>query len=372
MIPTRASTRELLCACLLTLFFGPSAFGESAAVPGRSQEAGRADNVQFEVVEGRSVRIFYDLVAGDPNVLLNVRLVVSQDGGQTFDLVPRSVSGAVGPAVAPGRGKEIRWEAARDIERLEVEQLRVRVLVSAIVAQRPRSSWGVSGSFVPDWRMPSGLERVFFALNTTDYRVSGSELRVGVVRGRTDAGDWGFALVMKRVKAGSFVSRSLDIHGFTEVITYTADSLWFTGGEIYKFLPFVRIGDRQQVGIVIAAGVSLQPGGTVERRIDGPVFVSDPYSTSTPQVVPEGPGVMIDDHGSIVNVLPGSRNVIDSVKATRLFDKSIWSSNPQVLGRVELAWALTLSSRARLRVSGGFNFPTVQLFSVELVQFVGR
>jgi len=59
------------------------------------------------------VRITYDVADADGD-LVTVRLTCSSNGGQTFDLLPVSMTGAVNTPVTPGLNKQIVWDAARD------------------------------------------------------------------------------------------------------------------------------------------------------------------------------------------------------------------------------------------------------------------
>lgn len=79
------------------------------------------------------------------------------------------------------------------------------VIVSAVPAeaQSPRSYWGVSGSFVPVWETNSDFKVVFDA---DELVLEGSELRIGFVRGRALAGEWGVSFVQRQIKEGSTVS----------------------------------------------------------------------------------------------------------------------------------------------------------------------
>ncbi len=67
-------------------------------------------NMRNVVVDKRII-VTYDLDASYP---MNVRLVGSNDGGQTYDMNVVAVSGDVGPMVPPGRSKQIIWEALDD------------------------------------------------------------------------------------------------------------------------------------------------------------------------------------------------------------------------------------------------------------------
>src|SRR5438477_8304444 len=63
-------------------------------------------NVRVERLEGGTVRITYDLnpPAGAATTYA-VNVEVSEDGGQTFGIKTRSVSGDAGASVRAGRGK---------------------------------------------------------------------------------------------------------------------------------------------------------------------------------------------------------------------------------------------------------------------------
>ena len=84
-------------------------------------------NVATEILPGKKVRITYDVsdVDGDP---VSIFVRVSADGGTTFDVPVRTVSGDVSPmdfitdpafapplpSIAPGNGKQIVWDAPAD------------------------------------------------------------------------------------------------------------------------------------------------------------------------------------------------------------------------------------------------------------------
>ena len=69
--------------------------------------------VLVEQVPGtKEVRIVYDL-GHSGGLSSTVSVMVSRDGGGSF-LDPISLSGAVGPGITPGNGKEILWEVGQD------------------------------------------------------------------------------------------------------------------------------------------------------------------------------------------------------------------------------------------------------------------
>ena len=72
-------------------------------------------NVRF-VIEADQVHVFYTLVGEGE---YEVSLQLSKDGGRTFFLVPRSLSGDVGSEVEPGQNKRVIWDVLKDVPRLE-------------------------------------------------------------------------------------------------------------------------------------------------------------------------------------------------------------------------------------------------------------
>jgi hypothetical protein len=91
--------------------------------------AGRADNVRAAVGDVL-VNVTYDLVADDPRATFAVRLEASRDGGKTYDIVPKSVTGHVGAGVMAGAGKSIFWRAGEDIESVGLERFQYRVVLT--------------------------------------------------------------------------------------------------------------------------------------------------------------------------------------------------------------------------------------------------
>jgi hypothetical protein len=107
-----------------------------------AQAANPAVNIS-SVVRGGVVVVSYDLVSSDPAAQFSVALDVSADGGRTFALRPKTLKGDVGAAVRTGAGKQITWEAARDVENLDVDRYRYRVTAVRSLAAT------ASGSQIP-------------------------------------------------------------------------------------------------------------------------------------------------------------------------------------------------------------------------------
>jgi hypothetical protein len=367
--PDGSSRASSWLALALLLLAAPNA---SAAVAAGASQApvGRVENVRFEIAEGGIVRVFYDLLADNPQQLVGVILSVSQDAGKTFEVTAASVTGDVGAAVLPGPGKQIVWEAARDVERLDATALRLRIMVTIAGALlEPPSFWGVGGSFAPTWTTSSKWGERLFNAQLADF--GGSEFRVGIVRGRSGSGDWGVSLVRKRLKTGSTVVRDLSAPGSSTTTYRAIADVWSTGVEVHGFLPFLSIGRDTQIGVILAGGVANNFSGTVQRQVEGPIHANSPYEGGPLIEVPQGPGFIVDDRGNVIEVGPGETVARDDVVASNLYRVSGWDVPIQVLGRAELAVAFDVRPGVRLRASGGFNFPGFPAFSVEMVYFPG-
>jgi hypothetical protein len=79
------------------------------------------------------VTISYDLTPFDGPGEFDVTLEVSTNAGQTYDVQPRSLSGDIGRAVSSGRGKRVVWEAGKDVENLQTDQFRFRIVIQVVI-----------------------------------------------------------------------------------------------------------------------------------------------------------------------------------------------------------------------------------------------
>ena len=104
------------------------------ALPGAAlAQTNPAQNIN-SVVRGGVVVVSYDLVSADPAAVFSVALEASTDGGKTYGVEPKTVQGDVGQSVRAGQGKQITWEASRDVEIL-VDRLRYRVVAQPLKSQ---------------------------------------------------------------------------------------------------------------------------------------------------------------------------------------------------------------------------------------------
>ena len=76
-------------------------------------------------------------------------------------------------------------------------------LARPVLAQKPSSSWGVVASVTPNWTV---ADRTKYFFGGGEVGMDGSEFTIGVARGRTLSGDWGFSYMRMKVNDGSTVS----------------------------------------------------------------------------------------------------------------------------------------------------------------------
>lgn len=211
-----------------------------------------------------------------------------------------------------------------------------------------RSQWGVSGGFTPSWQF---LPQVADLIDK-DVSISGREFEFGIVRGRDLGGDWGLSFVRKNVKDGS---RAVDAAASCYSVgnapdiclptTYTPVDVSAQGVEIHKYVPFVTIKQRVQLGLNLAAGVGKLSGQVEERRPEFD-FVFDPSGRTVTPVVSET--VEISD----AKTLLGGYDIVPLVK-------------------FEMAAAVLVAPGLKVRVSGGINVPGYRTFAVTTTYLFG-
>lgn len=75
----------------------------------------------------RLIDISYD-VADEDGDLLEITMLVSNDGGATYGIVPAFLTGDVGAGISPGVGKHIVWDVELDRGHIKGEDFKVRVI----------------------------------------------------------------------------------------------------------------------------------------------------------------------------------------------------------------------------------------------------
>jgi hypothetical protein len=195
-------------------------------------------------------------------------------------------------------------------------------------AQIDDTSWGITAGVSPQWSMPGTMLAGLF--DATRLDVKGPEFRVGVIRGTTLGGEWGVSLIHKRLSKES----TIELEGPNAIVTVVADDAELIGGEVHRFFPFARSG-RVQFGVNVGGGVA-QLRGFVTGVYDGPTTASFTLPFPDAFVVT----------GRQIDWLP--------------------------VGRAELAGAVLLGERLKVRVSGGFNMPGLQVVSLSFSYLLGQ
>lgn len=242
------------------------------------------------------------------------------------------------------------------------------LLAAVSVAEaQDRSRWGAGGAVVPAWKVPSGsgpLAKLGEAvLESGDHGVDidGVDFRIGLVRGRLDAGEWGVSFVRRSMKDGStqggfdqscFESGSpgqQTTQCFTNGILYTYQDVNLTGLEVNKFIPVITIKRRLQIGVDVAGGFG-SLSGTAER------------------VEPENEQIPIQNaQGQFIG-----QRVVTTFNSTIVDAKELMVFDPTLIGRVEFAVAGVLAPNIRVRFSAGMNFPGSHVASISASYFFGR
>ena len=203
--------------------------------------------------------------------------------------------------------------------------LALLILPAEAGAQDRDSHWGVSFGFTPRWSATDSTMPVGVLWDDVDeIDLSGSELRVGIIRGSELGGDWGISFVRRRFRDQSVID--LTSAGDARNVT---DGVGLTGVEIHRFSPFITVAGAVQIGMEYGGGVGTLSG--------------DVIATNRPDI--------------------GVRDVTDALREHGI---------PIVpLARAELAAAIIAAPGLKVRIKGGLNFPGLQTFSVTLNYLFG-
>lgn len=221
-------------------------------------------------------------------------------------------------------------------------------LFFAAHASAQESSWGITGSFVPSWTVPAdnAVARAMFGADAMN--VSGSEFRVGFVRGRMLSGDWGVSFVRRKLKDGSTIASNLytdpELPGLEQGEFTTLRNVELTGVEAHKFTPFGTIAKRVQIGLLFGGGIASSKGSLDKRT------VSVDYRFA----------------GNRIEMIPMETQ--ETLDAKEL----VYPGNGLVpLGRLEIAVAGIVAPGLKVRASGGMAFPGMHSFSIAGIYLIG-
>ena len=176
-----------------------------------------------------------------------------------------------------------RRQGASIVYRLTALLVVVCLFPAAASAQNA-SHWGVVVSFAPEhsWKViPKMTEFLFDPGEHVDVR--STDFSIGIARGRDLGGDWGVSYVRRNIADGSALrEHDGDLSGNTQCVTALSEfaltrGVTQIGVEVHKFIPFVTIKRRVQVGLNVAGGVS-KFEGNVEFHEFNFDFSGDPRS----------------------------------------------------------------------------------------------
>lgn len=216
--------------------------------------------------------------------------------------------------------------------------LLVWLLPSAALAQE--SHWGVRASQTPQWKVPARLGQLFDG--TVD--ITGSEFMIGIARGRELGGDWGVSYARKTLSDESRVEK-FEPECFSNGCFESGSSVrmrgvTLSGVKVHKYVPFVTIKDRVQIGMNFAGGVGQFKGAldTLERDVE---FSGDRRTArQTETITTESASELIP-----VSFVP----LVD----------------------LEAAVAVSVARGLKIRMEGGLSFPGYRAVNIAAVYFFG-
>jgi len=110
--------------------------------------AQRIENVDFRVVNEKEIWVTYDIVDALNSETFDVSMEVSLDGGKTYTIVPKSVSGDVGVGVYGGKGKKIIWNVLADTKEYYAEQTTIKLSAKVNVQKGLYLFYGLGVGFI--------------------------------------------------------------------------------------------------------------------------------------------------------------------------------------------------------------------------------
>ncbi len=126
------ATAPTLLSHFLAFLFSLFSFGLVAYSIGYSGESTNHEpvvtNVYVQQRWGtRLIDIIYDVEDADGD-LLEITFECSNDGGESYTIIPTAVTGDVGKDITPGSGKKIVWDVGVDMPSTRGDQFRLRVI----------------------------------------------------------------------------------------------------------------------------------------------------------------------------------------------------------------------------------------------------
>ena len=247
------------------------------------------------------------------------------------------------------------------------------------------SSWGVVGTFVPKWYVPTFLEPLAALhyseddMSIEDQDLKGTEFRIGIARGRALSGDWGVSYVRRTFDestvsgingsgctgGGSGAAIVLQCQDLESELTRR--DVLLNGLEVHKFIPFVTFSQRVQVGLNVGGGFGFMSG-----HIDAEEFQTSYTCTFPPGVFPDFGSGGDEPPNPCANATITNVTTVQTGSSSDDVSRILKSdSDLMPIGRVEVAAAFIAGPRFKIRLAGGLNYPGVNVISITGVYFFG-
>ena len=131
-VSAREGVTLLAAGCLVIMLLGLIAHSHA-----QTNHAPVVKNVYVQQRPGtRLVDIIYDVEDADGD-LLEITVEASDDDGQTYTIVPESITGDVGNNIEPGKDKRIVWDVGRDLPGTKGDSFKVRIIADDGVGPSP-------------------------------------------------------------------------------------------------------------------------------------------------------------------------------------------------------------------------------------------
>ncbi len=205
--------------------------------------------------------------------------------------------------------------------------------------------WGISSTMVPQWEFLDFLEDSM----DRSIEMRGTDVQIGIVRGRQLGGEWGASFIMRRIDDDS---TSVQEHprcfaraGQPDVCaggtSHRTRQASLRGVQFHRFFPVTTVARRIQLGVVLAGGVARVRGQADETQEHLQITVNAITGATSLSVASE----------------------TATVEAREIFDDMLVAEYLP-MGGVEGAIAIALAPGLKVRLSGGANFPGFHRFAV--------
>jgi hypothetical protein len=253
---------------------GKEPFEQVVATP-----TAEAQNIRVESTRQGTVTVLYDLIAADPRATVTVVLEASDDAGNTYKIIPGATTGDTGAGVAAGSAKRIVWDAAKDVEDVQLDRLRFRVVTRTAppralsTLSRPEST-----GILTIVTAPSGAQ---IALDGRPLGFAPLEIR-GISAGqhRITATKAGYSEHTRLVKVEAGKSERLELPMIASASAAGPDAT--KGGGALKWVLIAGGGGAAAAAAAAASGGKSPPSGAVASNTPTTTSTSTATTTSVP------------------------------------------------------------------------------------------